>query len=159
MNNFYKISLLITILFLNGCAGTEDQKKLEQFFAERDNPDLKYKVSGSYFREAQDFYSNKNCNELYDFYRKSYELGPSREEKTNQRIILEIAEQRKCDNHILKWRDQKVREQQMRDKETMELWYKDELRVEEARRIRKQSQEKAAKAKREKVLQEIRNEK
>ena len=37
MNKFYKISLLISLLFLSGCVGTDMQKKLERFFAERDD--------------------------------------------------------------------------------------------------------------------------
>jgi len=159
MNKFYKISLLISLLFLSGCVGTEMQKKLERFFAERDDPALRYKAGGSYFREVQDFYSNKNCDELYDLYQKSYKAGFGEEEKTGQRIILEIADQRNCDSRILEWRDRQVREQQKKDKATMEQWYKDELRIEESRRIRKEAQEKAAREKRTKVLREIRNEK
>ena len=159
MIKFYKISLLISLLFLSGCAGTQMQKKLEQFFAERDNPNLRYKVGGSYYKEAQDFYSKKNCDELYDLYQKSYRAGSDTDEKTDQRIILEIAEQHNCDNRILAWRDQQVREQQKQDKATMERWYKDELRTIEGRRVRKEAQEKAAREKRAKVLREIRNEK
>lgn len=158
MNKFYKISLLISLLFLSGCAGTETQKKLERFFAERDNPTLRYKAGGSYYKESQDFYSKKNCDELYDLYQESYRAGSGEGEKMDQRIILEIAEQHNCDNRILEWRERQVREQQKQDKATMERWYKDELRTSEARRIRTEAQEKAAREKRAKVLREIRNE-
>ena len=41
----------------------------------------------------------------------------------------------------------------------MDKRYKDELRLEEARRIRKETQEQAAREKRAKVLREIRSEK
>lgn len=159
MINFYKIGLLISLLFLSGCAGTETQKKLERFFAERDNPTLRYKVGGSYYKEAQDFYSKKNCDELYDLYQESYRASSAAEEKTDQRVILEIAERHNCDNRILEWRDRQVGEQQKQDKATMQRWYKDELKIRESRRVRTEAQEKAAREKRAKVLREIRNEK
>lgn len=96
---------------------------------------------------------------MYDLYQKSYRAGSDTDEKTDQRIILEVAEQHNCDNRILAWRDQQVREQQKQDKATMERWYKDELRTIEGRRVRREAQEKAAREKRAKVLREIRNEK
>lgn len=157
MNKFYKISLLISLLFLSGCAGTETQKRLERFFAERDNPSLRYNAGGSYFREAEGFYNNKNCDELYNLYLESYN-DDSSEAQTDRRIILNVAEQRNCDNRILEWREKQVRDQQKQDKATMDKRYKDELRLEESRRIRKEAQEKAAREKRAKALREIRSE-
>jgi len=158
MNKYCKISLLVSLLFLSGCAGTDMQKKLERFFAEQDNPSLRYKAGGSYFKEAECFYSKKNCDELYDLYLKLYDDGSS-EAKTDKRIILDLAEQRHCDNRILEWRDRQVKDQQKKDKAAMERRYKDDLRLEESRRIRRETQEKAAREKRARVLREIRNEK
>jgi hypothetical protein len=161
MNNFYKLRGLVLLLSLSGCVGSAAQKDLARFFAERNNPDLRYREQGSYTREAREKYSNYSCEQLLHDYRRVYEEEGSNSGSGNvdRRIILEFAEQRKCADRIYNWRRQKFEEEARAGKARMDKEYKDDLRPQERRRERKERQLKLEQERRRRVLREIRNEK
>jgi hypothetical protein len=161
MRNLYKLSGLILALVLSGCVGTQTQKNLAEFFAERDNPTLRYKAGGSFERGIREVYGKYNCDQLLSVYQKSSKEkdGFDSEGKVERRVILELASKSQCDAPIYQWRDQKIKEEEKAARAMMDKGYKDQLRLEEFRRERKEIQGKEAREKRERLLREIRNEK
>lgn len=164
MKNFYKLPLLIIVLSLGGCVGTETQKNLAEFFEENKSISARYRPGGSCERAMSDLYKNDNCEELLSKHQKLWVLSDKDQDydKHSQtivemRVIRHFAEQKNCPA-IAEWDDKKYKEMERDMRIKYQKNEKDILEHQEFQRKENARIRAADREKRERLLREIRSE-
>lgn len=121
---------------LSGCAGTQLDRRLEEFFRESKNPAARYYEGGSYTRELRIQYKNYTCDELLSEYTKSYESS-NLEQRAKQLVIWDLAKDTSCAQQIEKIQKQKVKESLEQQKKSQIAWDL-ECDKQEKRRLRRE---------------------
>lgn len=162
MKNFYKLPLLLLILSLGGCAGTETQKNLAEFFEENKSSSARYRPGGSCERAMSDLYKNHSCDKLLSDYQKLWWLESNGHGNLSQitvemRVIRHLAEQKHCPA-ISEWIEKKHKETERDIKIKYEKNEKEILQHREFHRTENAKRRAADRERRERLLREIRNE-